>query len=384
MRGQSQNVQKPKNAKKSTVRSAVGGSSAGAGAVSSPGLNASKCEQRDLPACLACGTLVTDHTLALQCDKCKAGSAWKCIDCLGIPKDIYTALLDCKDLCWLCPLCEPSIQVQVSDSRDDRMVSLLDRMMDKLVSFEHQFNSKVSCLTDIQMKVHEFERTTDFIDSRISEIENKLTVLSSKSVGGEIDSRVQVLESKVSALEKSLQSMASSQSTRHVDGNDITDTEQNERDKRRNNVILYRVPESNSAVPDERNCADLAFVHDFCNDALKVTIASGDIERMFRIGQKADDKTRPLLVRFANEAKKAAVFSHLKELKTAAEHFKGVSVAHDLTPLQREQVKRVYQEAKERLNTQQDPESGNVRILVVGQTSRPRAVMIKGQKKQDA
>ena len=82
-------------------------------------------------------------------------------------------------------------------------------------------------------------------------------------------------------------------------------------------------------------------------------IASGDIERMYRLGRKEDGKTRPLLVQFKDEAKKMAVFSHVKELKAATAHFKGVSVTHDLTPIQREQVKKVNQEAKFRLAAEQ-------------------------------
>ena len=112
--------------------------------------------------------------------------------------------------------------------------------------------------------------------------------------------------------------------------------------------------------------ADSAYViHELCNEALKVTIARGDIERMYRLGRKGVGKTRPLLVQFKDEAKKMVVFSHVKELKAPTAHFKGVSIRHDLTPIQREQDKKVYQEAKYRLAAEQassdDTESGNMR-----------------------
>ena len=71
--------------------------------------------------------------------------------------------------------------------------------------------------------------------------------------------------------------------------------------------------------------------------------------------------------------------------------FKGISVTHDLTPLQRGKVKQVYQEAKqllesERANSVTDDSAigpndlGNARIMVVGQMNNPRAVILRGNR----
>ena len=65
-------------------------------------------------------------------------------------------------------------------------------------------------------------------------------------------------------------------------------------------IGLLSRPESD--IAEERQYADSAYVRELCNEALKVTIASGDIERMYRLGRKEDGKTRPLLVQFKDEA----------------------------------------------------------------------------------
>ena len=122
------------------------------------------------------------------------------------------------------------MQSKAIDSRDDRL----------------------SCLTEIQVKVEELERASDCTDSRITYIENKLSAMSSKTAGGDCDSRVQLLESKVTALEKLVQSVKSDQGTQHSEDGDVTQMEQMERDKRRSNIIIYRAPEPASDVAEEQ------------------------------------------------------------------------------------------------------------------------------------
>ena len=69
-------------------------------------------------------------------------------------------------------------------------------------------------------------------------------------------------------------------------------------ENRRNNVIMYKVKEIESEVAEDRKAADMLFVHELCNDVLKVEVGSGDIEKMFRLGRREQGKERPLLVRF--------------------------------------------------------------------------------------
>ena len=74
----------------------------------------------------------------------------------------------------------------------------------------------------------------------------------------------------------------------------------------------------------------------------------------------------------------------MNELKSANEKLKSIRIAHDLTPRQREEVKRVYAEAKVRLEKDVSGEKergstnglGNQKIVVVGQlSSKPRAIL---------
>jgi len=112
-------------------------------------------------------------------------------------------------------------------------------------------------------------------------------------------------------------------------------------------------------------------VHELCNDILKIPLQSGDVEKMFRLGRSEDGKERPSLVRFSSEEKKKSVMSRVKEQKGAPARYRKISIAHDLTPRQREVIKELRRKALDELEKDKDENEGgstegNCRIIVVG------------------
>ena len=61
-------------------------------------------------------------------------------------------------------------------------------------------------------------------------------------------------------------------------------------------MILYRVTEIQSNDPNDRKAGDMLFLHELCNDVLDVTVGSGDVEGMYMLGKREEDKVRPLMV----------------------------------------------------------------------------------------
>ena len=65
-------------------------------------------------------------------------------------------------------------------------------------------------------------------------------------------------------------------------GNSATiggEEEANNIERRKNNVIIYKAKEIESEVVDDRKAGDMLFVHELCNDALKIDVTrnlSGD------------------------------------------------------------------------------------------------------------
>ena len=88
--GQKSNAHKGKNAPTTCSPSVgIGKKSDTAGSVAS-----SRCV-----GCVGCGVNIQNETRALQCDKC-IKDKWKCIECLGMPAEVYDGLIDCKDIFW--------------------------------------------------------------------------------------------------------------------------------------------------------------------------------------------------------------------------------------------------------------------------------------------
>jgi len=58
-----------------------------------------------------------------------------------------------------------------------------------------------------------------------------------------------------------------------------------QREKRKKNIVLYRVPEIQSHDTNNRKAGDMLFLHGMCNDVLGVTVSSGDVEGMYRHGE---------------------------------------------------------------------------------------------------
>jgi len=133
---------------------------------------------------------------------------------------------------------------------------------------------------------------------------------------------------------------------------------------------------------EDRKAVDMAFFHEFCDEGLKITMNNGDIEQMYRLGRREQNKVRPLLVKFKDEETKRKVISMVKGLQLAGTRYKEISIAHDLAPQQRERVKKVRRKAMDELQEEQQKDArsankGNVRIMVVGQTSaKPRTVRV--------
>jgi hypothetical protein len=93
--------------------------------------------------------------------------------------------------------------------------------------------------------------------------------------------------------------------------NELVIKEMSERKKRKNNTIMFRVPEPTTNVKLERINADLKLVKEI-GAHIDVNIKDDDIVRVIRLGKKVDNNTsegenthttrsRPLSITFSNE-----------------------------------------------------------------------------------
>ena len=135
----------------------------------------------------------------------------------------------------------------------------------------------------------------------------------------------------------------------------------------KNNIIIYRIDENPQSTyvtqEGQRNTMDIEKVKKIIKT---VTGSEGGetIAKCTRVGKATPEKKRPILESFKDSGDKDKFMDNLKNLEGI--EFSNISVAHDLTPSQCQQLKKLRAEAKHK----QESESGDWVYRVVGHPSR--------------
>jgi len=122
---------------------------------------------------------------------------------------------------------------------------------------------------------------------------------------------------------------------------------------------------------------DLEFVKDLLDGMFNMKMEENEIEKMFRLGRWEEGKARPLLVTFRKFEDKEFIMANLSNLKKPLDKFKGVSIAHDLHPKEREENRRMVEEAKREHEINNGESAENYRFQVVGRGQRKKVIVIK-------
>ena len=111
-----------------------------------------------------------------------------------------------------------------------------------------------------------------------------------------------------------------------------------------------------------------------------MSITEQDIEKMYRLGRWGEDKVRPLLVMFKNAEVKEHIMANLRDLSQPIEKFRGIGVSHDLHPKEREELKKMVEDARQDYIASGNDDVENFKFLVVGQGSRRKVIKVKQHK----
>ena len=123
--------------------------------------------------------------------------------------------------------------------------------------------------------------------------------------------------------------------------------EKEEREKRRNNLIIFNLPESNKNQGQERVKEDADRCEYVFGGALGVEEYSFD--KVIRLGKKQEGRNRPTLVRMTEEHSKWSVIARGKQLRQSEDDvIKSLIIVPDLTEKQREEETQLRQELKRR------------------------------------
>lgn len=364
-----------------------------------------------ISTCSICGIIVAEDVKALQCDRCLG--VWKCADCLNLPPDVYDHLTsdpNCS-LRWFCLHCDKQamdINIQEGQQTDklENLISVIEKLMARYDDVEKQLDDKCSKDQIEQLG----QRLTDMeerLKSSAQDTEKKLSTLEDQLVKHESDTENKLQRSsietqlKISERHKPdgypnddvnwprLGSSHPGPSQTAVDQRQFREiivnavNQQQEEDKeietRKNNLVLYNIPERQSEKHEERLQADKDFIVTMCDDVAGIQVVESNILKCTRLGAFTANRTRPILITMPNESIKNDIIRMGRDLGRSGARYNRIGIAHDYTPRQRDENRKLLEEAK--ANIVADGESPeNYKLYVSRRHTRPEVIKKKRHK----
>lgn len=180
------------------------------------------------------------------------------------------------------------------------------------------------------------------------------------------------MDSKLVAIATEMESLQKQAASKHV-AKDLTIpankvdkdvAELQDRDKRKNNIILFNVPESVSVDAFAREQDDLSTANSIVQDQLHVTATLSNPVRFGPRQYDTNSKPRPLWITVSSEQEKWKVLKASKNLtKPQEESVLSVFMRRDMTPLEREIEANLRQQLK--LKREQAEKDGDPRKWII-------------------
>jgi len=350
--------------------------------------------------CGQCSKTVADKDMGIECELC---AVWHHAGCVDISVEVYRALSKIKEAHWFCKKCNESAMIMLKTV--GKLEERVNRIEERQIKTETEIDVKIQAVTeemktikaDIQGQSRELELIKMELKNEVKvELAHKsqdLLVMKQEmqnlavtigSVEGEIKEEIHEVKTKSLAdimkeeMEKSLGNMASEIQTVKSNLHETKEEAEEQRDKerRRNNIIIYNIPESSADRADGRTKDDISFCLRMFNNVLQAGVSDEDLAQVFRLGRRDDNATspRPLLIQLVSYAQKNIIMESLYKLKHAEQQFKSVVVTHDLTKTERDQCKRMVNEAKDK---EAQDQSGEYIFRVRGPPGNLRIVRIR-------
>lgn len=309
--------------------------------------------KRDTSLCGQCKSKVAKKEQSVNCDAC--GGCFHCT-CVNVSEDLFETLKSAPNgLRWFCEPCDKGVMKLLKDfsTCDERVVK--PEIDIKII--KEGLDSQTEHLELIQKSIADLQST---LQTHLEE-ERPSKVLWSDIVGTQVDKRIGIVQSEVKELHNTIRE------------NKEQASEEKDREARKSNIVIHRLPEGIVNDHNVKKQEDLDFVRALLNDVLAIGCAPEDVKRLVRLG-KAGTSARPLLVEFSTPSIRNLVLESLGKLRSADEKYRVLSIVPDRTMKEREVVKKLVEEAKAK---QAQDTSGEWLYRVRGTSTSMRVVQLK-------
>ena len=323
--------------------------------------------------CAACCKSVGDENW-LSCNIC---DKWFHAKCMNIKEDAYKVLQQIESCHWFLRSCNQGI---------GKVIPTLMSLNEKLGTLENKITNadihieKVK--DDVKAVSSELNKVKAVVEDQLSKNNNEISLLKQKvdKINEQLDQHPvnfnEIVKQQVSeSLEAVNDNIQVVQTT--IQETRAQAAEQRDKENRRNNIILYKVPESDAARAEDRNKADVTFCLNLFNRGLQAGIAEDDLVNVFRLGRRDQSNSvasRPLMVQLTSYTFKNLIMESLYRLRHAEQKYKDVIIAHEMTRTERDECKRLVELAKA---TAAQDTSGEFLYRVRGSPADLKIVKIK-------
>lgn len=162
-----------------------------------------------------------------------------------------------------------------------------------------------------------------------------------KTTNEEILSDVDDLKKSVTKVNQEINNLSSQNSTSRVID------ELRERERRKKQVVVFHLPESDKDEVDDRKADDQAAVEALCEKVFQCP--APEMEQVFRFGRKTIERPRPLMIRLKTEEDMENILEKWKKIPLGARRKKTPCViVKDMTPEERTHLQALRQEQKKK------------------------------------
>lgn len=330
-------------------------------------------ESNNPDACKICKRRVNSGENGLECELCEC---WFHIKCEKVKKEEYECIQEMGEgISWYCRGCKDKAkntkkilqENQALKSENESLTEQNLELMKKLESLSRKVEDIEEAMEDrvtgeirkirAEIQVIIEAKVKEILDKEMNQFEKKVKD-NLKNVEEIANIKLKESENQVKTMKRELDNMKKS-----VNQQDLTEVrkekeksdmqmkeiqakfEELEREKRKKNIIVYNLKESENSEATERYKWDVAqckriFQQELSQENLK-------IENLIRLGQKNEARNRPLLVKLENEEEKKEILKKAKQLRQT-EDFSSVYLARDMTRDEREREKKLREELHQR------------------------------------
>ena len=262
--------------------------------------------------------------------------------CSGLNDIEFDGIVECSKknstaIRYTCRLCDTDVK-NILDN-----VQKFKKMQKELEKIQAETNNKIEAIEKRVINCEKAAEKNASLETRVKKLEEILPCLSEGATG----QTNEIPPSFRDIMKKDIQKSVSKKIEEKLDK--FQDIEERQLiEEKKNNVIMFNVPELASVIPEDRLRHDRSkFIEIF-----KIREENFDdetIESMYRVGKRDSEKVRPILIKFCDEETKMKYLKESRDLKIkVGDEEERIYVSNDLTRNQREKTKQLATEIKKR------------------------------------